>query len=67
MKAQRTEIVSGSDGVEYKVEEFYWAGEYITYINNRKTDMTFIQALGGAAIGMVKTKEAQDDPKTEGS
>lgn len=29
----------------FKIEEFYWNGRFIVYVNNHKSDMTFEEAL----------------------
>ena len=36
MKAERIKIINGQ-----KVEEFYWAGKYVVYIDNRLTKMNY--------------------------
>ena len=36
MEAERTKIIDGQ-----KVEEFYWAGKYVVYINDKLTKMNY--------------------------
>lgn len=40
MDANRTKKINGS-----KIEEFYWAGKMVVYINNRKFDGSFDKAI----------------------
>ena len=30
---------------KYKIEEFYWAGKWVVYVDDKKTDMTYEQAV----------------------
>ena len=30
---------------KYKIEEFYWNGRFVVYVNNHKVDMTYEQAV----------------------
>lgn len=39
MKPDRSEIINGN-----KIEEFYWAGKLIVYVNNRRFDGSFEEA-----------------------
>lgn len=39
MSPDRVKIIDGN-----RVEEFYWAGKMVVYINNRATDETFEKA-----------------------
>lgn len=46
MDAERTFVAE--DGT--KIEEFYWAGKMVVYVNNTKSDKTFnelLETLGG--------------------
>lgn len=40
MKHGRCEIINGN-----KIEEFYWAGELVVYVNNMKFDGCFEEAV----------------------
>ena len=30
---------------KYKIEEFYWNGRFVVYVDNHKVDMTYEQAV----------------------
>ncbi len=40
MRAERKEIVHG-----HLVEEYYWAGKTVVYIDNRLTDLSYSEAV----------------------
>ena len=40
MRAERTKVINGNT-----VEEYYWAGKLVVYINNRLSNFTFEQAI----------------------
>lgn len=40
MNLERFKIING-----IKIEEYYWAGRYVVYINNKLSDYTFKQAV----------------------
>lgn len=40
MTPNRQETVNG-----HKVEQYYWAGRLVVYVDNRKTDETFDEAV----------------------
>ena len=51
MTPDRRAIVNGK-----KVEEYYWAGNMVVYIDNHATDMTFEEALAHLK------KDANEEP-----
>jgi hypothetical protein len=46
MSPERKEIVNGK-----KVEEYYWAGKMVVYVNNYGVEMTFEEACNALRDG----------------
>ena len=44
MEPDRKSLIKG-----YKIEEFYWNGRQVVYVNNRLTDLLFDEACDVAA------------------
>lgn len=40
MDSQRSEVINGK-----KIEEFYWNGKAIVYVDNQKSELTFEEAV----------------------
>jgi len=40
MNPERTKTINGTT-----IEEYYWAGKFVVYINNKLSDYTFEQAI----------------------
>ena len=40
MSPNRAKVIN-----HFKIEEFYWNGRFVVYINNSKTDMNFEEAV----------------------
>lgn len=43
MSPDRKKVINGQ-----RIEEFYWAGKFVVYVNNRASDLSFEEACRAA-------------------